>query len=202
MKYLFLLFTVLFIFNQSSAQKNLLQFSAGPNFSGTGDSFGLSFFTEYSKKLKQKLTWSASLGGTINDGTSFFLLYEYSPGRQEDGSLRYTIAGFQAASHIGYSLVGTKVHDFQARLGSIIRYQSRSTDAAAIYYPPSFGFPFPVVSLLNYYPQRTLAVGGSGQLLYNYTMKNNFCLGILAGLQFDTQGDTISQFMFTIGKRF
>jgi hypothetical protein len=55
---------------------------------------------------------------------------------------------------------------------------------------------------MNDGPQRTLAWGGSGQLVYNFTLKNNICLGVLAGLQFDTQGDTISQLMFTIGKRF
>jgi hypothetical protein len=75
MEYLFFLFIVILQFNQSNAQKNLLQFSAGTNFTGSGDSFGFSFFTEYSKKFKKKLIWSASVGGTINDG-SFDLFYQ------------------------------------------------------------------------------------------------------------------------------
>ena len=201
MKYFSSLIVAIILFSQTNAQTKLLQFSAGTNFNGTGDSFGFSFFTEYSKKFKKKLTWSASVGGTINDGFNF-LLYEYPQGRQNDGSLRYTIAGFQAASHIGYSLIGTKVHDFQVRLGSVIRYQSASSSIGSIYFPPVSGLPFPVTNIINYSPQRTLALGGSGQLVYNYTLKNNICLGVLAGLQFDTQGDTISQLMFTIGKRF
>jgi hypothetical protein len=201
MKYLFLLFIVLFIFNQSSAQKNLLQFSAGSNLNGTGDSFGFSFFTEYSKKFKQKLTWSTSLGGTINDGTLYTIFYQTPSGQVSDGSVRYTTAGFQSASHIGYSFIASLKHDFQLRLGSVIRYQSTSLpDAVSL--EPIPGVPFPVIVFQNLSPLRTLAIGGSGQLLYNYTMKNNFCLGMLAGLQFDTQGDTIFQFMFTIGKRF
>lgn len=202
-KFNFCFIVAIILFNQTNAQKNLLQFSAGTNLNGTGDSFGFSFFTEYSKKIKKNLTWSASVGGTINDGNILFLSYEFPPGRQRDGSLRYTIAGFQAASHIGYSVIGTKVHDFQVRLGSVIRYQSASSsDGASIYFPPVSGLPFPVVVIDNVGPQRTLSLGGSGQLVYNYTLKNNICLGVLAGLQFDTQGDTISQLMFTIGKRF
>jgi len=203
MKYFSSLIVAIILFSQTNAQTKLLQFSAGTNFNGSGDSFGFGFFTEYSKKFKKKLTWSASVGGTINDGNLLFLLYEYPQGRQNDGSLRYTIAGFQAATHVGYCLISTKVHDFQVRLGSVIRYQTASSsDGAGIYFPPVSGLPFPVVVIDNVGPQRTLALGGSGQLVYNYALKNNICLGVLAGLQFDTQGDTISQLMFTIGKRF
>jgi hypothetical protein len=202
MKYLFFLFIVILQFNQSNAQKNLLQFSAGTNFTGSGDSFGFSFFTEYSKKFKKKLIWSASVGGTINDG-SFDLFYQYPIGQFRDGSARYTAAGFQATSHIGYSLVDSKSHDLHFRLGGLIRYQSSSIwDAINVLYEPLTGIPFPVIVIENTGPQKTIAAGGSGQLVYNYTLKNNICLGLLVGLQFDTEGDTISQFMFTIGKRF
>ncbi|MFM7358144.1 MAG: hypothetical protein ACKO1T_06145 [Sediminibacterium sp.] len=201
MKYFSSLIVAIILFSQTNAQTKLLQFSAGSNLNGTGDSFGFSFFTEYSKKLKQKLTWSNSLGGTINDGTLYSIFYQTTSGQVRDGSVRYTTAGFQAASHIGYSFITSQKHDFQFRLGSVLRYQSTSLpDAVSL--EPIPGVPFPVVVFQNLSPLRTLAVGGSGQLLYNYTMKNNICLGVLAGLQFDTQGDTISQLMFTIGKRF
>jgi hypothetical protein len=201
MKNFFCLIVAIILFSQTNAQTKLLQLSAGTNFNGSGDSFGFSFFTEYSKKFKKKLTWAASVGGTINDGSNF-LLYEDPQGLQNDGSLRYTIGGFQAATHVGYSFIGTKIHDFQVRLGSVIRYQSSSFSRAGIDYPPNTGLPYPVYYIMNDGPQRTLALGGSGQLVYNFTLKNNICLGVLAGLQFDTQGDTISQLMFTIGKRF
>ncbi|MFM9021409.1 MAG: hypothetical protein ACKOOA_08805, partial [Sediminibacterium sp.] len=79
MKYFYSLIVAIILFSQTNAQTKLLQFSAGTNFNGTGDSFGFGFFTEYSKKFKKKLTWSASLGGTINDGSNF-LLYEYPQG--------------------------------------------------------------------------------------------------------------------------
>jgi hypothetical protein len=201
MKYFSSLIVAIILFNQTNAQTKLLQFSAGTNLNGTGDSFGFSFFTEYSKKFKKNFTWSNSLGGTINDGTLYSIFYQTPSGQVSDGSIRYTTAGFQAASHIGYSFIASQKHDFQLRLGSVIRYQSTSLpDAVSLEYIP--GVPFPVVVLQNLSPLRTLALGGSGQLVYNYTLKSNICLGVLAGLQFDTEGDTISQLMFTIGKRF
>ncbi|MFN5226504.1 MAG: hypothetical protein ACK5CP_08135 [Bacteroidota bacterium] len=201
MKYFSCLIIAIILFNQTNAQTKLLQFSAGTNLNGTGDSFGLSFFTEYSKKFKKNFTWSNSLGGTINDGTLYSIFYQTPSGQVSDGSIRYTTAGFQAASHIGYSFIASQKHDFQLRLGSVIRYQSTSLpDAVSL--EPITGVPFPVIVFQNLRPLRTLALGGSGQLVYNYTLKNNFCLGVLAGLQFDTEGDTIFQFMFTIGKRF
>jgi hypothetical protein len=57
MKNFFCLIVAVILFSQTNAQTKLLQLSAGTNFNGSGDSFGFSFFTEYSKKFKKKLTW-------------------------------------------------------------------------------------------------------------------------------------------------
>ncbi|MBM3922000.1 MAG: hypothetical protein FJ340_02200 [Sphingomonadales bacterium] len=202
MKFHFSLLAVFFLFTQCIAQKQQLQFALGTNFNGTGDTKGLGFLTEYNKKFKKRLSWSVSLGGTINDG-SFGILYEYPQGQQRDGSVRYTIAGFQGTSHLGFSVFSSNTGNLVFRLGSVIRYQSSSYwDIVNILYEPITGLPYPVIVFENTSPQKTLALGGSSQLSYSYTLKNRICLGILASFQFDTQGDTISQLLFTIGKRF
>lgn len=202
MKFLFSLLAVVFLFTQSIAQKHQLQFALGTSFNGSGDTQGFGFLTEYSKKFKKKRSWSVSLGGTIHDG-SFDILYEYPQGQQRDGSVRYTIAGFQGTSHLGFSLFSSNTHDLVFRLGSVIRYQSSSYwDVVNVLYEPITGLPYPVVFFENTSPQTTLALGGSSQLSYSYTLKNRISLGILASFQFDTQGDNVSQLLFTVGKRF
>ena len=202
MKFLFYILILTFYSIQSKAQNQQIQFSVGTSFNGSGDTKGLGFLTEYNKKFKKKLSWSASLGGTIHDG-SFDILYEYPIGQTRDGSVRYTIAGFQGASHLGYSMFRTQTHDLQFRLGTVIRYQSSSYwDVVNVLYEPITGLPYPVIVFENTTPQKTLAIGGSSQIVYNYTLKNRISIGILASFQFDTQGDNISQLLFTIGKRF
>lgn len=202
MKYFFFLTFAILLFNKSQAQKQQIQLSIGQSFNGTGDTRGLNFATEYNKYFKKKLSWSAALGGTIHDGF-FPIFYEYPSGRHNDGSVRYTIAGFQATSHISYNFLNSLQHEFLFRIGTVLRYQSSSYwDVVTVLYTPITGIPYPVVVFENTTPQKTVAIGGSTQISYAYTIQQKISIGFVAGFQFDTQGDNISQVSLTIGRRF
>jgi hypothetical protein len=182
--------------------KRQIELIGGRSVHGSGDTRGLNFSVEYSKYFKKRLNWSASIGGTIHDGV-FPVLYEYPTGVQNDGSIRYTTAGLQVLTHLGYNFIKSRKNELLFRLGSVLRYQSSSYwDVVTVLYPPLTGLPYPVVVFENSTPQRTIAIGGTTQLKYSYTTKRNISIGILGGFQFDTNGDNISHLSLTIGKRF
>lgn len=202
MKYIFYLTFLILLSNKSQGQKQQIQLSFGQSFNSTGDTRGLGFATEYNRYFKKKLNWSASFGGTIHDGF-FPILYEYPVGRQNDGSIRYTIAGFQVSSHLSYNFLNSTQHELLFRLGTVLRYQSSSYwDVVNVLYQPITGLPYPVVVFENTTPQKTVAIGGSTQIGYSYTINKKLSIGVLGGFQFDTQGDNISNLSVTIGRRF
>lgn len=187
---------------QMSSSQKQVQIFGGKSFHGTGDMKGISFNTEYQQYFKKKISWSLGLGGTIHDG-SFPVFFTDPSGNNIDGSIRYVTAGVQVFSHLGYSILKTNEHQFQIRFGGLIRYQSSSYyDDVTVLYPIATGLPVPVNIFQNSTPQKTFAFGGSGQILYNYTLKGNIVVGILTGIQTDTNGDTITQLSIIIGKKF
>jgi hypothetical protein len=163
---------------------------------------GLIFNTEYVKNFRKNLSWVASVGGTIHDG--FIPNYFTSPnGTEIDGSIRYTTAGVQATNHIGYSVIKRNDNQLELRAGALLRYQSSSYyDIVSINYPAGTGLPIPVIVFIHENPQRTFAIGGSAQIFYNYSITPKILLGALAGLQTDTNGDTITQLSLSIGRKF
>ncbi|MEO6547944.1 MAG: hypothetical protein ABIN94_08080 [Ferruginibacter sp.] len=189
------------VFSQQTPESKI-QIVVGRGTHSTGDMTGLSFATEYEHYLKKRLSWSVALGGTIHDGFEPMLFKDQSGGTI-DNSIRYTTAGLQIASHLGYDFVRTTHHEVQLRAGGLLRYQSSSYfDELQIIYPIATGLPMPVNYFVNKTPQRTYAVGASCQLLYNYTFENRISIGFLGGFQIDSNGDNISQLSFTLGKRF
>ncbi len=208
MKY-FLTFCLLVVSNLSFSQKNnnlsgerQLNLFIGRSIHGTGDMRGWILVTEYVKNYKKRLSWIVGVGGTIHDGV--FSNYFTAPnGSEVDGSIRYTTAGFQATNHIGYDLLKTDENRLQIRAGALLRYQSSSYyDYIEISYPPITGLPIPVVIFNNTTPQRTFAVGGSAEIFYNYSITPKILIGVLAGLQTDTNGDTITKLSLSVGRRF
>lgn len=199
---LLLLITSFSLFSQTKLPKQQFEIIAGRSTHGTGDLRGLIFISEYSKYFTKKLSWTAALGGTIHDGS--LPLFFNDPGSQSiDGSIRYTTAGVQTAGYLGYSFIRTNRHEVQVRAGALLRYQSSSYyNEVSVLYPLATGLAIPVNYFVNTTPQRTFAFGGSSELLYSYTFKKEISLGVLAGLQTDTNGDTITQTALTIGKRF
>lgn len=199
---LLFLFSFIVLSAQNILPQKQIQVFAGKSFHGTGDMKGISFNSEYQQYFKKRLSWSLGLGGTIHDG-SFPVFFNDPSGNETDGSIRYTTAGVQVFSHVGYSILKTNEHMFQIRFGGLIRYQSSSYyDDVTVLYPIATGLPVPVNIFKNTTPQKTFAFGGSGQILYNYSLKNNITAGILAGIQTDTNGDAITQLSFIIGKKF
>ena len=71
-----------------------------------------------------------------------------------------------------------------------------------VLYPIITGLPIPVIYFENETPARTLAVGGTIRIGYNYTNKRSILFGILGDFQMDTNGDVLSLIAFTVGKRF
>lgn len=190
-----------FSFAQNKNNKSI-QLILGRATHGSGDIRGLIFTTEYAKYFKKRLSWIVGIGGTIHDG-SLPVFFTVPNGNTVDGSVRYTTAGVQVNGQIGYSFLKTISHEMQLRLGALVRYQSSSYfDQVSILFPIITGLPYPVVVFNNTTPQRTYSIGGNLEIHYNYTITKKIMIGIIAGLQTDTNGDTISQLSLSIGRRF
>jgi hypothetical protein len=205
MRHLFLFSTLLisFITNaQMSLPKRHIQVYAGTSFNGTGDITGFAFDSEYGQYFKKKSSWYVGIGGTIHD-TQWPIFYTDQSGKQVDASVRATTAGFQVSGLYGHSFVRKQKHEFLIKAGPLVRYQSTSYwDGFGVYNPIITNLPFPVVGFVNVSPQRTLALGGNLEFVYNYCISKKVSIGVLAELQTDTNGDTISQLLFSIGRRF
>jgi hypothetical protein len=201
--FLLLILSISFFANsQSPLSKRHIQVYAGTSFNGTGDIKGFAFDTEYGQYFKKKSSWYVGIGGTIHDKVEP-IFYTDQGGNQVDASVRATTAGFQVSGLYGHSFVRKQKHEFLIKAGPLVRYQSTSYwDILAVYHPAGTGLPFPVVAFFNLSPQRTLALGGNLEFAYNYTISKKVSIGILAELQTDTNGDTISQLLFSIGRRF
>jgi hypothetical protein len=175
--------------------------SVGRTVNGSGDMDGFVFNSEFSKRFKGKLSWSAGLGGTIHDSEDQ-LFFTYN-GREYNSSIRSTVAGFQIVGHLGYKIISSPSNELTFRLGPLFRYQSSSLpDDVTILYPPATNLPIPVIYFNHSSPIRTYSAGGSAQIFYQYTFNNHFSIGAIGGVQYDSQGDIISQTSFFIGKRF
>jgi hypothetical protein len=202
-----LIIIVFYIPLNGKTQTNLpskhLQLIIGKSKHGTGDVNGISLNTTYSKYFKRKICWMVELGGTIHNGC-VPVFYTDANGNNVDGSYYWTTGGLQATGKIGYALIRTRNHELQTSLGPMLRYQSTSyPDELTVIWPAAgTGLPFPVIALKNNNPARTFSIGGNGAIAYNYSFDNLISIGILGSFQIDTNGDTISQIAFTLGKRF
>ena len=177
-----------------------IQLIAGPSLHTSGDLSGIAFITEFESFFKKRLSYVVGIGGTIHSGV-LPILYIDEADRPIDGSVRNTVAGAQVMGHIGYSPLRTSHHQLQARVGLVGRYQSSgNNDIVIIHSALETGLSIPTISYINIEPQKIYTVGGSAQILYNYTFKK-VSVGILGGLQTDSHGDTILQSCATVGMR-
>lgn len=181
----------------------MLSANPGAGKLGTGDLYGVMVGFEYEKQFRPKLSWSTEVAMTIHDGEDL-LIVKRDNFPQEDMSYRFTTAGIQWAGKIGYHVVRTKNADYGVKLGVAARYQSSSlSDDRELIFPAGTGLALPVRILRNTDPQRTIAAVALAQLFARYTFKGNIVVGLLTGLQIDTNQDVIfPQFSLTIGKRF
>jgi hypothetical protein len=200
-------FLSLFISTNLKAQKNIpdlkksVQLDFGFGKHGTGDLNGLNINSEYRSFFKKNLSISFGLGATLHDG-AFPILYSDGNGNLIDASYRYTTGGIQLTGKFGISFIKSRINDFGLQAGPLLRYQSSSYfDEINVLYPAATGLPMPVIAIINKSPQKTLSVGGIGQLYYNYTIKSNVFVGLSAAIQIDTNGDLINQLAVSCGLR-
>lgn len=201
-KVLFLLF---FIYTSVHAQKSSqvlsrsIQMNIGVGKHGTGDLNGININTEYRSFFRKHLSISFGLGATIHDGF-FPISYFDGSGGIIDASYRYTAGGIQLTGKLGVSAIKTRTSDFGFQAGPLLRYQSSSYfDEIIVLYPAATGLQTPVIAIINKTPQKTFSLGGIGQVYYNYTIRRNLFIGLLAELQIDTNGDLINELAISFG---
>jgi hypothetical protein len=169
---------------------------------GTGDINGISFNSEYSKKINKRFSLIATFGGTLHDG-SRVLIYQSSSGQTIDGSIRYTTGGIQTSFGLGYDFIQTSHHVFQVRLSPLLRYQSTSYyDVVTILYPIITGLSIPVLYFENLTPARTFAIGAIGHIGYNFIPKNRNVFRFFGEFQLDSNGDVLKGFGIALGRKF
>jgi len=181
-----------------------IAFNAGFTKHGTGDMRGIMFGFSYEKKFRPQLAWGVELGTTIHDG-SYGLLVNYNGQEPVDMSYRFTVAGAQLVGRVGYDFIRSPRIDLGLRLGALVRYQSSSLpNQLSTYFPgPGSQFPFPVYLAVQSEPQRTVSLGAQSQLFLNYNVGRKMFVGASAGLQLDTNGDTMfPQLLVSVGRRF
>lgn len=199
------IFSILLFFTcfyNSNAQQikplKRLTVSGGQATHFSGDIRGLIVSTEYGLQLKQKWTWYAGIGFTLHDEPGIPVYFDWN-NNTIDASKKEATGGIQLTSHIGYDILSRNRHLAGVKLGFLGRYQTTSaTSVINIIYPIATNLPYPIYVLENINPQRTVAAGVSGQLYYNFLLSEKIGLGFIAGYQFDSYGDNISQLSLSI----
>lgn len=199
-----IIFSILTAFGQVETTPNqFIGLNIGRSIHGTGDMRGIAYHTVYSKRFRKKLSWTATFGGTLHDGSVELFFPDSDRGGEVDGSIRYTTGGIQSTFGVRYGILQTSKNEIYVGLHALVRYQSTSYyDDVKIIYPIVTGLPIPVISFINNTPARTFAIGGSTRLGYNYTTDKNLLFGILGEFQMDSNGDVLSQLGLIVGKRF
>lgn len=185
-----------------TAQKKVpgksLVLTAGRATHFTGDVRGLGVQTEYTVSAKKNWFWTAGIGYTIHNDKGLPVIFDYN-GRTYDETKNETNAGIQVTGHWGYKLLNQPADLLGVKIGGLLRYQSLSAaTSVSILYPALTNLPYPVYVFDNSDPQVTFAAGVSGQLFYTHALSSKLGLGILAGYQFDSNGDNISQISLSI----
>jgi hypothetical protein len=201
-----LVLLLLFFSTVACAQEKIHQTSVqlffGRSLHATGDASGIEYGAIYSSDIGRRSFWFAEVGGSIHDN-DWPLFYTTRSGEQIDASIRYTTAGVQAVGGMGLKVLQKNRHEINFRLGALVRYQSSSYwDAIGVYYVPSSGMDFPVVSFANTSPKRTMGFGGRLSFSYAYTFNSKLFLSANGSTQLDSNGDAITAATLGIGKKF
>lgn len=181
-----------------------LHISFGRSLNGTGDISGYQYGLEIGRYLRSsKFYWSVGLEGTLHDEETINFFFEDDQGNNLDGKSRFVTGGIQIVGGLGYQPVNNNRHNFGLSLGPLLRYQSSSIpDIVEITFPVATDLPFPIQQNIFREPFRTVSLGAALKIKYAYCFGNNFFLGLLGGIQTDTNGDTISQVAVMVGKKF
>jgi len=199
----FLLFAFIYFSMDTIAQKNKgnnIQLYFSRSFHGTGDLPGVLFAAEYGHPLHRRFDISGNITSTIHWGS--FGLFVNTPYGNFDGSFRYTTAGIQAGGKLGYSFLDLPHHILKLQGGSFIRFQSSSLpNQYGVTFPPAINYPEPVFTFRHEEKQNIFTLGYVAELSYAFVTGKNMLLGAKAGFQNDTNGDVISYYGISIGKK-
>jgi hypothetical protein len=207
MKYIFITVVFFLIFSNFSFSQNdstsYLEFSFGPSMHGTGDTSGYYYGFNYGQSISTKWYFQIGFEGSLNDEPDFLLFYQDQAGNTIDASLHTVTSGFQLAAGLKYNFIQVSNHELGLAILPIFRYQATSlSDSYDTLFPAITDLPFPVRNIIRLDSGRTLAFGGSLRLGYKYFIGNNFYLGANGAIQTDTNGDTLTSYFLTFGKRF
>lgn len=207
MKYLVIgIFYLLIFSNPSFGQddsNSYLEFSFGRSVHGTGDTPGYHYGFNYGEPISKKWYFQIGFEGSLNDEPDFLLFYEDEVGNVFDASLHTVTAGFQLIAGLKYNFLQTSTQELGIIILPILRYQATSlSDSYDTLFPAITGLPFPVRNITRFGSGRTFAFGGSIRLGYKYYLSNRFYLGVNGALQTDTNGDTLTSYFLTFGKKF
>jgi hypothetical protein len=207
-KFIFLLFSIFFVSltkaqTTSNTKESFALFNFGRSFNGTGDISGFHYGISYAQYIKnKKIYWQLAFEGTLHDDETINF-FDDGQANSFEGKSRFVTGGFQFVSAFGYHFIKNNRNNFGLSIGPLLRYQSSSIpNEISIYYPPITGLPFPVESNVFTDPFRTIALGGTFRLNYDYKFKNHFLIGFTGAFQTDTNGDAISSVMLCLGKAF
>ncbi len=170
---------------------------------GSGDLTGFQYGLQYSKEFGERWTWILEFGGSLHDAQDDELIYQDQIGNDVDATLHFVIGGIQAGIGTNYSFVKSDNHRLGITILPIIRYQATSiSDLIATFSPGATDLPFPVRVLERFEPARTVSIGSAFRVGYEYSLGENYVLGIQASFQTDTNGDSILGSLFSFGKTF
>lgn len=189
---------------KNAMPRDLLQFTFGGSFNGTGDIYGLQYGVAYLQNLqKGNFYWGVGFEGTSHSDEELDYFFEDELGNNLDGKSRYVVSGVQLTATIGYSVRCNRQNLLRFGVGPLVRYQASSIpDQETILFPAITDFPVPVKISTFTGPMETIAVGAQVKIQYNYVLRKNFLLGVVGGLQIDTNADTISHLSLAMGKKF
>lgn len=184
-----------------NANRKTFYLSSGNSLSGSGDINGFYIQLGLQKKVN-RWNYSISQSTTIHDGT-YPIFFQTPSGADIDGSIKHSVTGIEVIPMVGYSLISTRLHDFQLSIGAILRYQSSGdNDSYVLLYPAATGLPIPVLYFTNDAPLRTFAIGPIVQASYDLRLSKRLKIGASWSFQFDTNGDNLTNYGLRIGYMF
>ena len=198
---LFLLLSI-----STSAQNPLrssTEIAFGRSTHGTGDLPGYYLGFQFDIPISSKFYWYLGMEATLNDAPDFPLFYEEPNGTMQNATLHFVTSGLQLIGGGGYRFVNTEKHEFGLSLNPLFRYQATSiSDVIGTIYPAATGLPIPIRVIVSETPYRTYSVGASFKVKYQYKLNEKWQVGLMGGLQSDTNSDTIYYYGLQIGRTY
>ena len=205
MRYNSLLIFLLLPFSISAQNplRSSTDIALGRSIHGTGDLAGYYLGFQFDLPITPKFYWYLGIEATVNDAPDFPLIYEEPNGNIQNGTLHFVTSGLQLIGGVGFKFVNSQRHVLGLNFNPLFRYQASSiSDVIGTIYPAATGLPIPIRVIVSETPYRTYSVGASLKVKYQYQLNEKWQLGLMGGLQSDTNGDTIYYYGLQIGRKY